>query len=432
MEKKILIVDDDSFSRKILKNFLAKFPCRTFEAPDGVEALAIIATESPDLVLLDVNMPVLNGLETLQEIRSSATHSRLPVVAVSAHAERSLVMKFIDLGISGFVVKPLRPAVTIKRLEAVFYALEDRPAVEAVPMPPGPSGSARRRLLLVEHDPNFRDFAIPLLEEQFEVVEAASGALAWQTFTERAPQVVLIEESLQLLGADRLAGMIRAAGNDQVRLYLLAEAGADHPPQPHFDGVIRKSFIPDLFMRELTETLFPERSVALMVRTLIRTRLRDELITAAQQSIGVLTSQETAVLAESEVARVPAGVRVCASLVAPDGSATVIVEWSTSERDAEQLASKILGGAVTLADGAGDAVTELVNTIAGRIRASLSAAGFHFEQRAPELLDPELGAPPEPANSRVLAVPFRTADGEQFVISTRVLEGVEAGAVTAA
>ena len=255
-----------------------------------------------DLVLLDVNMPVLNGLETLQEIRSSATHSRLPVVAVSAHAERSLVMKFIDLGISGFVLKPLRPAVTIKRLETVFYALEDRPA-EPVPMPLAPNGSARRRLLLVEHDPNFRQFAMPLLEGQFEVLEAASGALAWQAYMDKSPQVVLIEESLQLLGADRLAAMIRSAGHNQVRLYLLAESGAAHSAPPHFDGVIRKSFIPEAFMRELNETLFPERSVPLTVRTLIRTKLRDELITAAQQSIGVLTSQETAILDAGEGAR---------------------------------------------------------------------------------------------------------------------------------
>lgn len=123
-KKKVLVVDDGPFTRKLLKKLLRSFPCVVLEAGDGVEALALIATEAPDLVLLDVNMPVLNGLQTLQEIRASEAHRNLPVVSISAYAERSMVMRLIELGIAGFLVKPFQPEDTLRRLEALFRKLE--------------------------------------------------------------------------------------------------------------------------------------------------------------------------------------------------------------------------------------------------------------------------------------------------------------------
>lgn len=84
MKKKVLVVDDDSFARTRMKGFLRSFPCTVLEAEDGVQALALIATESPDLVLLDVNMPVLDGLQTLREIRSSI-HAQPPPGRVRIH-----------------------------------------------------------------------------------------------------------------------------------------------------------------------------------------------------------------------------------------------------------------------------------------------------------------------------------------------------------
>ena len=298
MNKKVLIVDDDSFSRKILKNFLSKLPCLTFEAPDGAQALALIAAESPDLVLLDVNMPVMNGLETLQAIRSSPAHRDTPVMAISAYGERTLVMKFIELGISGFVLKPLRPGVTIKRLETVFQSLDLPPAGE-----------------------------------------------------------------------------------------LLAGA-------------------PD-------------------VRSFLRGKIRAEVIAAAQESIGVLTSGEISVLDEQRKEFVPRSLRVRGMLPLADGRSTVVVEWFTGEPDAERLASRIAGTPTTMAAGAVQAVSDLTGTIAGRIRAALGGHGFVLEQREAVRLAPGEGAPLD-EGAWESAIGFRTSDGEEFLIATWVMDGVPA------
>ncbi|MBV9773490.1 MAG: response regulator, partial [Gemmatimonadetes bacterium] len=372
MKHKVLIVDDDLFSRKILRKLLRAFPCTILEAADGLQALQVIATEAPDLVFLDVNMPVLDGLQTLQEIRSSPVHARLPVVSVSANTERDLVMELIQLGLAGFLVKPLRPGETYRRLDVLFQRLKNTaPSGSAMH---GPDGQARKqRLLLIDSDPNFREFARSLLDCHFEVLEASTGAVGLQLFNDFEPGLVCVSERLELLGAQRLLQMIRGVRSSFApRIFLLSESGeAPAIQQPLLDGVIRRSFIPDAFDRELRRTLLVGESAAATIVALLRGSLRAELITATQQSIGVMTSQDVAVR-EGEAAPPPAGrvLRTRTELTLPDGSVTVGVGLLVGEDDALRIGRKILGEDAPLDQGAGGAVAELVSAIAGRVCAS--------------------------------------------------------------
>ncbi len=109
-KKQILVVEDHSAVRILLSNYLGKtFNVRT--TSDGYEALAWINEGNvPDLIILDIIMPGLNGIEFLTNIRNSGFFRYVPVVVVSAEEDKELIEKCIELGINGYLQKPFNPS----------------------------------------------------------------------------------------------------------------------------------------------------------------------------------------------------------------------------------------------------------------------------------------------------------------------------------
>lgn len=102
---KILLVDNSRTIRNIQKNVLSQIGCTDIaEAGDGVEALHEIAAHRPDLVLLDWNMPNMDGITLVRKIRE--TDRTLPLVMVTTEAEKSRVLEAIKAGVNNYVVKP--------------------------------------------------------------------------------------------------------------------------------------------------------------------------------------------------------------------------------------------------------------------------------------------------------------------------------------
>ena len=118
----ILLVDDEPLNRDMLGRRLGKtgFVIRT--AADGVEALARIAEAKPDLVLLDLLMPGMSGLDVLRQIRRSADPTELPVVVATALHETSFLVEAMDAGANDFVTKPLDFPVVLARVETQLRA----------------------------------------------------------------------------------------------------------------------------------------------------------------------------------------------------------------------------------------------------------------------------------------------------------------------
>lgn len=107
MPTRLLIVDDDRFVRSILKDLLAADGYDFSECGDGLEAVEQVRSDPPDLVLLDLFMPKMSGLEALQEIRKAEPAQK--VVVISSLDSEPLVQQALDAGAAGFVVKPFHP-----------------------------------------------------------------------------------------------------------------------------------------------------------------------------------------------------------------------------------------------------------------------------------------------------------------------------------
>ncbi len=105
----VLIVDDSAAIRKILQRMLrqADVPLgKVFEAGDGVEAIETLKVEKVDLVLSDINMPNMDGLQLLGQIRGTPDWKEIPVIMITAEGGEAKVMEAAQLGANGYVRKP--------------------------------------------------------------------------------------------------------------------------------------------------------------------------------------------------------------------------------------------------------------------------------------------------------------------------------------
>lgn len=118
MSAKILVVDDDEMTRHFLSHILAQQGFILEAASDGEQALSLMKEKSFDIVLLDIEMPGLNGLETLKRIRKNYLKKDLPVLMVTANDQSSEIIQAFDLGANDYVVKPLDVPVLFARIRA--------------------------------------------------------------------------------------------------------------------------------------------------------------------------------------------------------------------------------------------------------------------------------------------------------------------------
>lgn len=119
MVRKLLIADDDPASRELLREILEAQGYQVVEAEDGQAALNKIEEERPDLVLLDIQMPKLDGLGVVRQLRQSPRFTSLPVVAVTSYAMRGDREKALGAGFDAYITKPIdavRIRETVERL----------------------------------------------------------------------------------------------------------------------------------------------------------------------------------------------------------------------------------------------------------------------------------------------------------------------------
>ena len=122
---KFLVVDDFSTMRRIVRNLLKELGYTNVdEAEDGVQALQKLRSDQFDFVVSDWNMPNMDGLTMLQEIRKDPALSKLPVLMVTAEAKKENIVAAAQAGANGYVVKPFTAATLDEKLGKNFEKLD--------------------------------------------------------------------------------------------------------------------------------------------------------------------------------------------------------------------------------------------------------------------------------------------------------------------
>jgi CheY-like chemotaxis protein len=117
---KVLIAEDNPVNRELLRELLELVGCTVLEACDGQEALRVIEQSQPELLLLDIGMPVMDGFAVIQRIRENPRLAKLPVVAVTAYAMRGDQERILNSGFDGYLSKPINPPSLIQELDRLL------------------------------------------------------------------------------------------------------------------------------------------------------------------------------------------------------------------------------------------------------------------------------------------------------------------------
>ena len=108
-QKTVLYVEDNEFNRKIVRQLLASTTYRLLEATDGEQGVATAIETQPDVILMDVQLPSLSGLDATRRIRQDPTTARIPIIVVTSFAMSGDEQKAHEAGASAYLAKPYSP-----------------------------------------------------------------------------------------------------------------------------------------------------------------------------------------------------------------------------------------------------------------------------------------------------------------------------------
>ena len=129
---KILSVDDSRTMRMMVKRAFRNFQCELFEAADGAEGLAAAVANKPDLIVLDYNMPVMDGVTMLRNMRENAELKRTPVIMLSAEDSNEIISTVARLGVRDYIIKPFEDENLLSKVTRIIN-LERKPETDQPP-----------------------------------------------------------------------------------------------------------------------------------------------------------------------------------------------------------------------------------------------------------------------------------------------------------
>lgn len=193
MPTRILTVDDSKTIRLIIARAFKSYDCEILEAANGVEGLAVASREKPDVIILDVTMPIMDGTEMLSRLKSNAELRSIPVLMLTAEAGRDNVLRIAKLGVRDYLVKPFKEDQIIERIGRVVE-LKSRG---------GSSSKSRKRydeplnIMLVDDKTAILDqIRNGLSDTTWKVESQAHPQLALEAITTKMPDLLLVSLSL--------------------------------------------------------------------------------------------------------------------------------------------------------------------------------------------------------------------------------------------
>ena len=128
MALKVLTVDDSKTIRMIVKKAFKPYDCELSEAENGLEGLEVARQEKPGLIVLDITMPVMNGIEMLGHLKADPELKKIPIIMLTAESGKDNVMQIVKMGVTDYIVKPFKAEQLIERAVRIvsLQALESK------------------------------------------------------------------------------------------------------------------------------------------------------------------------------------------------------------------------------------------------------------------------------------------------------------------
>lgn len=119
-QKQVLLVEDNDDNRMIFATILDHFGYDVVQAPNGRDGVDMAEQHRPDLIIMDISLPVMDGLEATRRIRANPNTATIPVLAVTAHTRDCDRDRVIDAGCNDYLAKPVEPRKLVQRVQCMI------------------------------------------------------------------------------------------------------------------------------------------------------------------------------------------------------------------------------------------------------------------------------------------------------------------------
>jgi CheY-like chemotaxis protein len=252
----VLIVDDDRSTRYLISRTLSKrFGCQVTEAGDGSQALDALAQAPFQLAILDVQMPVMDGLETLRTLRDSPEYASLPVVMLTGERDEAIIREILELGVLEYLGKPLNMSRLNDRVRRILRAVNSRPNGQA--SEPGWLTNVLRGTeapwLIVEGRTPFRKCFVETFGGRRPVIQSESGVGGMRDLVAARPGVAFVGTDLGVLSEPLLVRKIRSmpALSHLPLVALVDDEEEGDGRMANYDATLTRTLAPDTLVKRM-------------------------------------------------------------------------------------------------------------------------------------------------------------------------------------
>jgi DNA-binding response OmpR family regulator len=265
---RVLVVDDDENVNMFISRLLVKkFKCEVAWAKNGLEALSMIKDFKPEVLFLDITMPVMNGIETLTALRSDSDTKTLPVIMLTAVSEKNIVAEIMRLGVFDYMLKPLIYDTTILRIKEIFDRIKKAEEERRITKPPQPDYIPKdgEAIMTVGFDTELRKALHLKFEKYFNVIDTDNGVEAYKLFLSEKPTTILLSENIPLLNEIILSQKIRANSSRSVvkLIFFKRNPQISADERELFDNIVIKALNNEVNVKNLYEAVEKVKGVKL-------------------------------------------------------------------------------------------------------------------------------------------------------------------------
>jgi two-component system cell cycle response regulator len=237
--KTILVVEDNALNMKLVRGLLGLGAYRMLEASDAESGLSLAAQEMPDLVLMDIQLPGMDGLAATRELKANERLQHIPVVALTSYAMAGDDRKAGQAGCDGYITKPIDTRHFLSEIDAFLSTSMEHDGGMA-PAPPPPSTSIRVRnqplILVVDDEPkNIKLLRAKLAGQPYTIKTAYNGVDALKMVAQHAPDLILLD--VMMPGMDGYEVTRRLKADEQTRTIPIIMITALNGPEDKEKGM---------------------------------------------------------------------------------------------------------------------------------------------------------------------------------------------------
>lgn len=191
---KVLIIDDELETLEIHKTFL-QAEHEVFMFQSGLDALNEMTKIAPDIILLDIEMPFMDGFEVLERLRGRKEWAQIPVVGVTGQKDKTTALNFMGKGGVTYLMKPVEKNLMLERIREILRKQEEK--------------KTKKKILIVDDELESLLLYKNILQERYNVMPLNSGKLAIEYLQKFVPDLIILDYQMPLYNGRAVYQMIR-------------------------------------------------------------------------------------------------------------------------------------------------------------------------------------------------------------------------------